>query len=198
MFFRYLFCVILGYAVGSVVAAILISRIFFKDDVRLYGSGNSGATNAARTYGLGFGVLTFVFDFLKGLLACWLGRLIAGDAGLALAGFAAVIGHCFPAYFGFKGGKGVSVGAAFALMLDWRIFFAALILFIVLAAVTRIVSVGSITATACVGVLSLVIPENSLCRVMGLAAAITVIIMHRSNIVRLFRGEEKQMSFGKR
>ncbi len=198
MFLKCTLCAVLGYCIGSAVAAIIISRVFFHDDVRERGSGNSGATNAARTYGLAFGILTFAFDFAKGLLACRLGKLIAGDAGLALAGFASVIGHCFPAFFKLRGGKGVSCGSAFALMLNSRIFLCALALFVTVFAVTRIVSLASVTGAAAVGVLSLVILDAPILRIMGLLAALVVIFMHRSNIKRLFKGEEKQFTFGKR
>ncbi len=198
MAFRVILSLIAGYLIGSVVAAIIISRVFFREDVRLRGSGNSGATNAARVYGLPFGVLTFLIDFAKGVLACALGRALCGGAGLACAGFACVLGHCFPAFFRFRGGKGVSVGAAFALMMDWRIFVAAIAVFIIFVSITKIVSLGSISATVVVGVLALLIPEHPAVRALGLAAAVVVIAMHHANIGRLFRGEEKQMSFGKR
>lgn len=198
MFFKILSCIVIGYLLGSVVSAVLVSRLFFKEDVRSQGSGNSGATNAARVYGLTYGILTFAGDFAKGLLACWLGRLIAGDTGLAFAGFACVVGHCFPVFFRFKGGKGVSTGAAFALMADWRIFLVGLILFILLAVITQIVSAGSIGGIIAVGILMLLLPQSAALKLLGLLAALLVLFMHRSNIARLFKGDEKRMTFGKR
>ena len=198
MFFRVLISILIGYCLGSFAAAPFFSRIFYGEDVRAFGSGNPGATNAARVYGPLFGILTFALDFTKGILACWLGRLIGAEAGLALSGLAAVFGHCFPVFFRFKGGKGVSVGAAFALMIDWRIFVAAFMLFLILAAVTRIISLGSVAGTAVVGILSLLIPDKAVLRVCGLIEALLVIFMHRSNIIRLFNEEERPLTFGSR
>lgn len=198
MWLKFLCCIILGYSFGSLVAALLISRVVFKDDIRLHGSGNSGATNAARVYGLPFGILTFVLDFLKGVAACALGRAIGGAAGMACAGFFCVLGHCFPLFFRMRGGKGVSVGAAFALMMDWRILVAALTAFIIIAAITRIVSLSSIVATVTVGVMSALMPLPGALRFFGPAAAVLVLIMHHNNIKRLFNGTEKQMTFGGR
>lgn len=198
MFFKLFSCALIGYLLGSVVAAILVSSLFFKEDVRSHGSGNSGATNAARVYGVGYGLLTFLGDFAKGLLACWLGKLIGGDVGLAVAGFASVVGHCFPVFFRFRGGKGVSVGGAFALMVDWRIFVAAFILFLLLALITRIVSAGSLGGIITVGVLMLLLPEEPAVRILGFIAALLVVFMHRGNIARLFNGTEKRMTFGGR
>ncbi|MBO4562419.1 MAG: glycerol-3-phosphate 1-O-acyltransferase PlsY [Clostridia bacterium] len=195
---RIVLSAVLGYLIGSVVTAIIISRLVFKEDVRTQGSGNSGATNAARVYGLRFGVLTFLGDFAKGILACLIGRLIAGTYGFAAAGAACIAGHCFPVWFDFRGGKGVSVGAALALMLDWRIFAAAIAVFVLFAFVTRIVSVASICATLTVGVLSAVLLPEPILKALGVLAALTVIIMHRTNIGRLILGTEKKMEFGKK
>lgn len=198
MVFKIILCIVIGYLLGSVVTAILVSNIFFKEDVRSHGSGNSGATNAARVYGLTYGILTFLGDFVKGIIACWLGGLIAGPIGCAVAGFAGIIGHCFPVFFGFRGGKGVSVGAAFALMVDWRIFVIGIAIFIVLVAITKIVSAGSVCAIISVGVCSLIFPPEIAVKLMGLLAALLVIAMHHANIVRLLNGTEKRMTFGKR
>ena len=154
MVLKIIACAALGYFIGSVVWAILISKAVFGEDVRTKGSGNSGATNAARVYGFGFGMLTFLGDLLKGVLACLVGRLILGDAGLAAAGAGCMLGHCFPLYFGFKGGKCVSVGAALALSIDFRIFLTAIAIFLIIALITKFVSLGSIAGSATVGVMS--------------------------------------------
>ncbi|MBO4847802.1 MAG: glycerol-3-phosphate 1-O-acyltransferase PlsY [Clostridia bacterium] len=189
---------LLGYLIGSVVTAIIISRLVFREDVRTQGSGNSGATNAARVYGLRFGVLTFLGDFLKGVAACVLGRLIAGDAGLAAAGICCMAGHCFPVWFDFRGGKGVSVGAALALMIDWRIFVCAIAVFAIVVFAVKIVSVASLSATVTVGVMSLILGPVPILKALGAAAALLVIFMHRTNIRRLILGTEKKIVFGRR
>ena len=117
---RLLLSGILGYLIGSVSLSIVLSNLLYHRDVRTQGSGNAGATNAARVFGLSAGVLTFLGDFLKTLLALWLGKLLAGENGILAAGALALLGHCFPVYFHFKGGKGVSCGAAIALMTKKR------------------------------------------------------------------------------
>lgn len=187
----------IGYVFGSVVWAILISRLVFKEDVRSKGSGNSGATNAARVYGFGFGWLTFWGDFLKGVAACVLGELIGGAPCIAAAGLACMIGHHFPVFFKFRGGKCVSVGAALALMIDYRIALAAGVVFLILFFATRIVSLGSLAGSATVGVLSVIMAAAPVLKAAGAIAALIVIVLHHSNIKRLLNGEEKKFTFGK-
>ena len=109
---KLLLCAIAGYLLGSISVSILVTKYIFHDDLRQQGSGNAGATNAARVYGLGAGVLTFAGDFAKSILAMLLGRGLGGVMGLAVGGAACLLGHCFPVYFKFKGGKAVSAGAA--------------------------------------------------------------------------------------
>ena len=118
----YLACLALGYLIGSLSVSILISKYIFHQDVRTLGSGNAGAANAARTLGAGVGLLTLLGDFLKGVISMLLGSCLGGATGLAIAGAACMIGHCFPIYFGFKGGKAVATAAAVALMIDWACF----------------------------------------------------------------------------
>jgi glycerol-3-phosphate acyltransferase PlsY len=198
MAIKMILSLVTGYLLGSVVAAIIISKLAFGEDVREKGSGNSGATNAARVYGLRFGILTFAIDLLKGVAACFLGRLICGDLGMAFAGAGCILGHCFPLYFGFRGGKGVSVGAAIALMINPLIFAAAISAFLLVAFLTKIVSAGSLAGTVTVGALSLFLARSVPLTLIGVLAALLVIFMHRGNIKRLISGTEKRMTFGDR
>ena len=198
MIIKIVLSIAIGYLIGSAVAAIMVSKLFFKEDVRDKGSGNSGATNAARVYGLGFGVLTFVIDFAKGVLACWLGSLIAGRAGMAFAGLACMIGHCWPVYFGFRGGKGVSVGAAFALMADWRVFAIGIGVFIVIVLLTKRVSPGSVLGAFAVGVTCVIFPPELAFKIIGPIAALLVIIKHCENIKRILNGTEPAFSPGRK
>ena len=124
---RYLACLALGYLIGSLSVSILISKYILHQDVRTLGSGNAGAANAARTLGPRVGALTLLGDFLKGIISLLLGSWLGGTTGLAIAGAACMIGHCFPIYFGFKGGKAVATAVAVALMLDWRVFLSAFV-----------------------------------------------------------------------
>lgn len=203
MVFKILLSIAAGYLLGSVMSAIIISNLIYREDVRKHGSGNSGATNAARVYGFFIGLATYLGDFLKGIAACLLGRLIGGwdlDSGftcMAVAGFAAIVGHSFPVFWRFKGGKGVATGSAFALMLDWRIFVIALAVFLAVALITKIVSAGSIAGCVAVAVGSLVFVRSIPAMILGVVAAILVILMHWQNIERLLNGTEKRFVFGK-
>ncbi|MCQ2421108.1 MAG: glycerol-3-phosphate acyltransferase, partial [Clostridia bacterium] len=100
----------------------------------------------AAVFGLRAGFLTFLGDFLKSVLAMWLGKLLVGDTGLALAGAACLVGHCFPVFFRFRGGKAVSAGAAVGLMVDWRLFLISMAVFLIVAFCWKIASVASISA----------------------------------------------------
>lgn len=185
------------------MSAIIISNLVYREDVRRLGSGNSGATNAARVYGFVVGFLTYLGDFLKGIAACLLGRLIGGwdlDSGVALmavAGFSAIVGHSFPVFWRFRGGKGVATGSAFALMLDWRIFVIALVLFLAVALITKIVSAGSLAGCLAVAAGSFIFVRNTAAMILGALAAVIVILMHWQNISRLLKGTEKRFVFGK-
>ena len=151
---RYLACLALGYLIGSLSVSILISKYIFHQDVRTLGSGNAGAANAARTLGPRVGALTLLGDFLKGIISMLLGSWLGGTTGLAIAGAACMIGHCFPIYFGFKGGKAVATAVAVALMLDWRVFLSAFAVFAVVAALTRTASVSSMAASIAVAAMT--------------------------------------------
>ena len=119
---RYLIVIIAGYLLGSLSASILLSRTALGGDVREKGSGNAGATNMARVYGMGPGVFTLLGDMFKAGLAMLMGWFLLGDWGIAIGGMACISGHCFPFLHDFRGGKGISVGAAIGLAIDWRVF----------------------------------------------------------------------------
>lgn len=191
-------CAILGYLIGSVSVSILLSRFAFGNDVRGHGSGNAGAANVARVMGFGAGILTFLGDFLKGVLAMWLGRLILDDVGLFLAGVACLLGHCFPVYFHFRGGKAVSTGAAVALMLDWRLFLLALAAFALMALLFRRASVASMSAAVTVAACAPLFTQQPILLVLSTFAAVLILVMHQANIRRLIKGEEPKFHFGSR
>ena len=197
-----------AYLLGSIVFGILISKHFCHDDVRTHGSGSAGMTNMLRNYGKAAGAATAVGDVAKGAVAVLLGRLIfawllAGTGiepvcGAYLAGIFAVIGHTLPVYFGFKGGKGVLVGAGAILATSPVVVLALLIIFLIEFAITRIVSLGSIIVAGLYPILAIVywawqganLPSLVF---IGVCAAIMggmVIYMHRSNIQRLKDGTE--------
>ena len=182
---------VLGYLLGSVSFAVIMSKLATKKDIRDFGSGNAGATNVARVLGMGFGVLTFVCDVLKTAAAMLLGRLIFGEPGFAIAGACCMIGHCFPLMFNFRGGKGVTVGAAIAIMLDWRLFLILIMVFVISFALSRRVSVGSISDAIAFPIVQFLLGEQNLLRLgLGILVTVMVVFMHRGNIQRLMRREE--------
>ena len=193
-----LVCVILGYLFGSLSASILLSRCVFHADIRTQGSGNAGAANAARVFGMGAGILTFVCDFAKTVLAMLLGRLLCGETGLVLAGFGCLVGHCWPLYFRFRGGKAVSSGAAAALMLDWRLFLLAVAVYALGAVCSKKASVSSLCGAFAIGVGSFWLLNEPQKKALAVFITLLVFFMHRSNIRRLIDGTEPKFSFGKR
>lgn len=192
---------IVGYVLGCLNGAIVISRLVKHEDVREKGSGNAGLTNFLRNYG---GVTTFLVIFLdvgKVVLACFLAKLLIpeqADLAKMLAGVCAMVGHMFPVFFGFRGGKGILSGAAVALMMDWRIFVIGFALFLLVVILTHYVSLGSILATAAFAVLFFVFfSEQPWIYLLGIVIAALAIYMHRGNIRRLLRGEERKTYLSK-
>ncbi|MDO5444708.1 MAG: glycerol-3-phosphate 1-O-acyltransferase PlsY [Eubacteriales bacterium] len=187
---KLLIAAVAGYLIGSFSFSIVISRLYFGKDVREKGSGNAGATNMARSFGIGPGLITLAGDAVKAAVAMLLGRLLGGETGLCLAGAACITGHCFPAYYGFHGGKGVSAGLAILFAADWRSAVAALIVFVAVAFSSKKVSLGSLSA-AFAAFLACVLLKCSLPRILMVAfTAAMIFIRHSENIRRLLKGEE--------
>jgi glycerol-3-phosphate acyltransferase PlsY len=195
---------IIAYLLGSVNFAIIITKFFAKEDIRDFGSGNAGMTNVLRTVGKGAAALTFVGDFAKGALAVLIARilfvLIAKQPdffiGEYLAAFCGLLGHCFPVFYGFKGGKGIAISAGAMVVLSPLAFVFCLAAFLIFFLLTKIVSVGSLAAAVTFPIAIFVLSASaSLIHPLwrtGLSAliALMVIFMHRANIVRLIHGEE--------
>lgn len=194
----YLLSAAIGYLLGSISASILLSRCLFHQDIRTSGSGNAGAANAARVFGLGVGALTFAGDFVKTVAAMLLGQLLGGTNAMCIAGVFALLGHCFPLYFHFRGGKAVSAGAAVALILDWRVFLLAAAAFALAALISRTASVSSMSAAVMVGVLGLLLLPTLPEKLLACFACLLVLFMHRSNIRRLIAGTEPKFHSGHR
>lgn len=193
---KYLVITIVAYLLGSMSMSIMISNTFMHSDVRAHGSGNAGATNMARVYGLGYGVLTLLGDALKTAFAMLIGWWILGERGLCVSGCASLLGHCYPILHEFRGGKGVSAGAAIFLAIDWRVLVFALIAFVIGAFGSKKVSLGSILAavtgfvTACI----LHVPIPLL--ILAGFTFLLVVLRHRENIARLINGTEKDFKPG--
>ena len=181
---------LIAYLLGSFCASIPLSRHCCGGDVRLYGSGNAGATNMARVYGLKAGLATLLLDMLKTVAAMLLGEYFLGGAGKAVAGAFCIIGHCFPLYFGFRGGKGVSVGAALGLMTGLPVLGIIMAVFFATAALSRKVSLGSVTAAVSLPLASWLTSAGEEIIMMNVFSAALVVFMHRGNISRLIKGTE--------
>ena len=195
---KYILIVVCGYLLGSISSSVLISKGLYRMDIRTKGSGNAGATNMARIFGMASGLLTLGCDALKTVAAVFLGGWLAGSNGAALGGAACVIGHCWPVFFRFKGGKGVTVGAVVALMIDWRIFLILAATFFAVFLASQIVSLCSVTVAFLLPVLCFVFQIPTAQCILGVFTGLLVIFQHRSNIVRLLHGEEKKFRPGKR
>lgn len=185
--------ILVGYLLGSIPFGLLIGKIM-KIDVRKSGSGNIGATNVLRTLGFGPGVLVFVLDTLKGAAPVWLAQAYSGDPLIiVLCGLAAISGHTFPLYLGFKGGKGVATGGGVLLGLAPDMFVFAILLFLVIVGLTRFVSVGSILTALTLLIVFIVLGKPlPYTMVVGLAALL-IIVRHLSNIKRLIAGTEPRL-----
>ncbi|PWM35283.1 MAG: acyl-phosphate glycerol 3-phosphate acyltransferase [Clostridiales bacterium] len=194
-------CLVEGYLLGSLNFSIMVSRLFKGEDIRNYGSKNAGMTNILRTYGKKYAVMVGVGDFCKGVCAVFIGRLIFSlmgvtlfDAGYA-AGAAALLGHLFPLYFGFKGGKGVLTGLGVVLTLSPLSFAIIVLLELPLLYFTRIVSLASVTGAILYPIVTCVVHILQrrpfiLDTVFSVALAGVVLYMHRANIKRLLSGTE--------
>lgn len=189
----YLAIAVIAYLLGSISTGMLVSKAMGGPDLHKVGSGNTGATNALRTMGKKGGAIVFAGDVVKALLACLVGRLWMGQNGALLAGLFVILGHNWPVFFGFKGGKGILSGAVLVWLLNWRVALIAWGLFALLWLTTRYVSLGSITAAV-----SMPVSTWFLCGHNGLYTSLTVIIAalvlwcHRENIQRLLRGQERK------
>ena len=190
-----------AYLIGSISAAILTGRIIAGDDIRSHGSGNAGATNALRTYGKKAAAFVTLGDCFKAVVAILIGILIAKLSGtennrmfIYLASFGAVLGHNFPLYFRFRGGKGILVSVVGIFFTDWRIGIIVLAASIAVMAVSRYVSLGSIFGALFFAVLVPVFHKGDAAFIIyAVLLAALAIIKHRSNIVRLVRGEENKL-----
>ena len=201
--FLFIVCAVIGYALGSVNSSVLVGKLF-GTDVRTRGSGNAGLTNTLRVLGKKAALMVLIGDVLKGVIAVLAGWLIkrwvyespVEDLYGIVAGTFAVIGHNWPLYFKFKGGKGILTTATVILMLDWRIGLIALAIFIILVAVFRYVSLGSIIGAASVPVAALALGHTVPFILFMLLLALLAIYRHKANIKRLVRGNENKLSFG--
>lgn len=204
----YIIVTIIAYLLGSISFSVIISKKMAGFDVREKGSGNAGSTNVLRTVGKKAAILTLICDCLKGIVAILIAvlasKIVKGtDAGLLvqLAGVAVVIGHTFPIFFRFKGGKGVATSLGVLLIINWQIGLICLVFALTLMALTRFVSLGSVSAAILFPILTIFIQENYIIPgnyiIFGVVLAAIVVFNHRANVKRLLTGTENKLSFKK-
>ena len=210
----YVIMAIIAYLIGSINFSVILSKKMAGFDVREKGSGNAGATNMLRSVGKKAAVLTLICDILKGVvsisIAMILGNIVQNmnkELLIQIAGIFVVVGHTFPVFFGFKGGKGVATSLGVLLMSNWQIGLICLVFALVLMILTRMVSLGSCTAAILFPVLTLFINENytvltdgkngNVYFIYSVILAIIVLYNHRSNIKRILNGTENKLSFKK-
>lgn len=193
MMIKYILVAVIAYAMGNINPSIILGKLYHVD-IRKEGSGNAGMTNTMRVIGAKAGVVVLIVDVMKAFLAVKVGFAIASHVGAMIAFAGVVVGHCYPALWGFKGGKGVaaSLGAAFAL--NWKCALIVLLVAAVVLLIGKRMSVASISAAIAFPICVAFIQPQYL--YFGIIAAIYLIAMHHENIGRLIRGEEPAMSFG--
>ncbi len=191
-------CIILPYLVGSINPAIIFSKEIYHDDIRNHGSGNAGTTNTLRTYGKKMAALILFLDFLKAVIAVIIGSLIlTREMGGAIAGIFVILGHTFPLYYKFKGGKGVASLAGVVLILSPISFAILLPVFILIVVMTGFVSLGSVMCAMLLPIIQFAFyPTNPWITIASLIIAALIVFMHRENIKRLMAGKESKISFG--
>ena len=190
---------VVGYLLGSISTGVVLSKMFAKTDIRTQGSGNAGTTNMLRILGRKMALFTFIGDMLKGIIAVFIGKwLVGGDLGGLLGVAGAVLGHYFPLYFGFKGGKGIATSFGSLLFVFPIHALLALALFIVLVAATLYVSVGSVAAAIALPAMLFVThsQDMTVCLITA-AIGLSVVWRHRANIKRLINHTESKLDFSK-
>jgi len=210
----YIIMGMIAYLIGSVNFSVLISKKVAGFDVREKGSGNAGTTNMLRSVGKGAAAITLILDIIKGVAAIYAGILYGNIVSklaniqldnsilVQIAGIFVIIGHTFPIYFGFKGGKGVATALGILLTTNYQIGLICLVFALILMILTRMVSVGSLAAAILFPVLTLFLPQENFIVsgnyiVYSIIIALIVIFNHRSNVKRLLNGTENKISFKK-
>lgn len=194
---------VIGYLMGSLNFAVIISKVKFGEDVRTKGSGNAGATNMSRTYGKAAGIFTLLGDILKTVVPVLVAKMLVGEVYGYLVGLCCALGHAFPCYYKFKGGKCVAVTAAIALVMEPLVFLFLLLIFAGTVICTKYVSLGSIFSALMYPVLlhnviSARYGHGHIGIVFALINCLLVVFLHRTNIARLRDGKENKFSFKKK
>ena len=185
----------ISYLIGSIPFGLILTKLSGAGDLRAIGSGNIGATNVLRTGRKSLALATLLLDGLKGALPVWIGGIFGPDMAV-VAGLGAVVGHCFPVWLKFNGGKGVATAAGVILSMTPLAGLLALVIFLVIVALTRYVSLGSVLAAISAAPIAFLLGHHQPAELFLLIALI-IIVKHQANIRRLLRREESKVSFGK-
>ena len=210
---KFIAIAVISYLLGSLNFSIIVSRALAKRDIREAGSGNAGATNMLRTYGKKFAVFTMIGDIIKVAVAILIAFLLLGaplelvfkfadtkEAVVTIiqykevAGFFCVLGHIFPLYFKFKGGKGVAACTGMVILVDWRIALILFVIFVLVVLISKMISLGSITIAVFYPLLIAVFYQNLILFLIAVMFAAIVIVAHRKNIRRIVKGTENKIS----
>ena len=202
----YIIIAVIAYVIGSINFSVIISRKMAGFDVREKGSGNAGTTNMLRSVGKKAAAITLVCDILKGVIAILIAMLMNkifpnsnGALLVQIAGVAVILGHTFPIFFKFKGGKGVATSLGVLIMSNWQIGLICLVFALILIILTQMVSVGSIAAAILYPVLTIFIPQNYILPgnyiIYSVVLAVIIVFNHRENVKRLLSGTENRISF---
>lgn len=186
--------ILLSYLIGSFSSAFFIGKAFLKIDIREFGSGNAGATNAIRVMGKKLGIATFILDVFKGMLAVLIAKAILGSNGGYIGGVFAVIGHNWPILIGFKGGKGVATSLGVILMFHWPTAIICVLLGMIVSLITRFVSLGSIVFLTSAPIVNAIITPNFNKQffITTLILAFLAIYRHKANFQRIASGTENK------
>ncbi|MGH6917676.1 MAG: glycerol-3-phosphate 1-O-acyltransferase PlsY [Geminicoccaceae bacterium] len=186
-------CFLIAYLIGSIPFGLIVTRLGGAGDIRTIGSGNIGATNVLRTGRKGLAIATLILDVLKGALPVWLaGRYFGPDMAPVVAGLGAVLGHCFPVWLKFRGGKGVATALGVMLVLTPLVAFLATLLFVVATALSRYVSLGSMLGAVAACLLAFYFDHVQAAE-LYLLLALLIVAKHAANIRRLFAGTESKL-----
>lgn len=203
MLLRILLTAVVGYLLGNLNGAFIMYKLLAHEDIRKSGSGNAGLTNFMRKYGPAKGIWVLLIDIGKAVAACLLGKILLAPLGYPMEGLmvgavAVSVGHDFPAFLGFRGGKGIVCGFSVALCADWRCALIILLVFALSLYFTRYVSLSSILGAAAFSVsFALLHFREPVVAVLGVVIGLLAVFMHRANIKRLLSGTEKKATFSK-
>lgn len=183
---------ILSYLIGSISFALIVGKMFYKKDIRDYGSGNLGATNAYRVLGIKAGVIVAIADILKGTLACLLPLILSSTINPIVCGLLAILGHIFSVFANFKGGKAVATATGVFLFLTPLGVLVGFVVFVLTLLFTKYVSLSSMLAGIALFIYSLIF-EDKVIIALSLLISVSIIILHRQNIKRILNGTENKI-----